>query len=160
VVPTAGKTAAPVIHPAASGSAPVITSIHLGHTALSLKAPGSHSYLAASSSSPTRVIQSVLPALQAAIHALVFGSVLEGQRALLERAPFASAPSAPAPVPAAPPTPAAAAAAVSGGSSGNVLFALAVLLALLALPRLVGRRRFFEELVRPAPLALPLADPG
>jgi hypothetical protein len=53
-------------------------------------------------------------------------------------------------------------AAAGAGSSGNFFFASALLVAALALglPRLARRLRLFAELVRPAPFALLLAEPG
>jgi hypothetical protein len=70
--------------------------------------------------------------------------------------------SPPAPVPEPPSVPVSAGATAGAGASGNFFFICAMLLAMLtvALPRFVGRLRLFEELGRPAPFVLLLADPG
>jgi hypothetical protein len=76
--------------------------------------------------------------------------------------PVVSQPTAPAPVPVPPAAPTSAGGAAAGAGSSGFFFGCAVLLAMLmvAVPRLFGRLRLCEELARPAPFSLLLAEPG
>jgi hypothetical protein len=90
------------------------------------------------------------------------GPVVAPWRARAGGARRLSRPAGPAPVPEPPTVPVSAGASAAGAGGSGVFFAAGVLVAMLlaGFPALVGRRRLFSELGRPAPFSLLLADPG